>query len=408
MNRLVSKEEFDVVCIGGGPGSAFAAMEILKSHNSVGIFEEHKEIGRPVNCAGLISLSGFQKLKIKVPNECIQNKVRGSIFFSPSGNQFEVKRKETQAYVIDRAKFDKYLMDIVEDLNGKIYLNTKVKSLVKKKSKAVGIVVQNNQKLCDIKSKVIIDGEGVRAKFIKEMGLVPSRRETLIPAIQYEMKNVQLDENLVQIYIGRKIAPGFFAYIIPTSNNTARIAIGSKIGKPKDYINYFIKKHPIASKILGQGKIYERGGGLIMIGGPIRKTYAPGFLGIGDSVGHVKATTGGGVVFGGLCAKIAGKVAGEALAEDDFSANFLKKYQSEWQERYLRELRLMRLLRGILNAMPDRVIDELFLALSNQGIPELIEGIGDMDMQGALIRKILFSPKILKIASAILTGIFIH
>ncbi len=405
---MVSKEEYDVACIGGGPASAFAAIEILKNHNSVGIFEEHKEIGKPVNCAGLISLSGFQKLKIKVPNECIQNIVRGSVFFSPSGYKFEVKRKESQAYVIDRAKFDKYMMEIVEDMDGKVYLDTKVRSIVKERSQAVGLVVQNSQNIREINSNLVIDGEGVRAKFIKEMELVPSRRETLIPAVQYEMKNVQFDEDLVQIYIGRKVAPGFFAYVIPTSDNTARVAIGSKIGKPKDYINYFIKKHPIASKILKEGIVYQRGGGLIMIGGPIKKTYAPAFLGIGDSVGQVKATTGGGVVFGGLCAKIAGKIAVEALARDDYSATFLKKYQTEWQERYLRELRLMKLLRGILNAMPDRVIDELFLAISNQGIPELIEEMGDMDMQGALIRKILFSPKIFRIATAILTGFFIH
>ncbi|MHA1425986.1 MAG: geranylgeranyl reductase family protein [Candidatus Helarchaeota archaeon] len=403
--ELVEKDEVDVACIGGGPASAFAAIEILKAGKLVEIFEEHGEIGRPVSCAGLISLNGFNKLKIKVPNDCIQNRVRGSIFFSPSGYQFEVKRKETQAYVIDRAKFDKYLIDIVEKFNGIVHLNAKVISLIKEKSQYVGITIQERQMLRNISSKLIIDGEGVRAKFVESAGLKASRYENLIPAIQYEMRNVQIDKDFVEIYLGRKIAPGFFAYIIPTSEDTVRVAVGSRVGKPQKYIQYFIKKHPIASRKLKKGIIYKRGGGLIIIGGPVKKTYAPGFLGIGDAVGQVKATTGGGVVFGGLCAKIAGRIAVEALKQDDFSANFLKKYQKEWQQQYLRDLRLMKLLRSLLNAMPDKILDELFLTLSDQKIPKLIEDIGDMDMQGPLIRKVLFSPWILKIIVSLLWGI---
>ena len=91
----------DIACIGGGPASAFAALEILKKGKNVEIFEEHKEIGVPTHCAGLISVSGFHKLGIKVPEECIQHRVKGSIFYSPSGYSLKVKRGRDQAYVID-------------------------------------------------------------------------------------------------------------------------------------------------------------------------------------------------------------------------------------------------------------------------------------------------------------------
>ncbi|MHA1650774.1 MAG: geranylgeranyl reductase family protein [Candidatus Helarchaeota archaeon] len=398
----------DVACIGGGPASAFAAIEILKSGGFVEIFEEHKEIGVPINCAGLISVNGFKRLGIKVPDDCIQHKVKGSRFYSPSGFSFEVKRKEIQALVIDRAKFDKFMMYNVEKLDGIVHLNAKVVSIIKQNLQAVGLKVKKENKEIGVKTKIIIDGEGVQAKFIRAMGLIPSRQDTLVPAIQYEMKDVSIDEDYVEIYLGRKIAPGFFAYIIPTSGNTARVAVGSKFGKPKYYIDYFIKKHPIASKKLRNGIVFKKGGGLIMIGGPIKKTYAPGFLGVGDSVGQVKATTGGGVVFGGLCAKIAGKVAIEALERNDFSEDFLKKYQKEWHHLYLRELQLMKFLRNLLNSLPDKILDELIRAVSNQGISTLIEEIGDMDMQGALIKKVLFSSKILRIGISILSGILIH
>ena len=399
----------DVACIGGGPASAFAAMEILKSGKfSVEIFEEHEEIGVPVNCAGLISVSGFKKLKIKVPKDSIQHKVKGSIFYSPAGHRFEVSRKKVQAYVIDRAKFDKFLISKVEEMDGKVHLDAKVTSILKKDKQAIGLMVNEHNNQVKVKSKIIIDGEGVRTKFIQEMRLKPTYRGSLVPVLQYDLKNVDVNEEFVQIYLGRRIAPGFFGYIIPISDNEARVAVGSKFGKPADYLRYFIFKHPIASSKLKNGTIYKKGGGFVHLGAPIKKTYAAGFMGVGDSVGQVKATTGGGVVFGGLCAKVAGKIALEAIERDEFSEKSLKKYQTEWQKLYLRELRLMRLLRSILDSVPDKFLDEVFVAISRQGIPELIEEIGDMDMQGALIKRVLLSPRILNIGLSVLSGIFLH
>ena len=402
------QDNIDITCIGGGPASAFAALEALKSKKSVTIFEEHKEIGIPINCAGLISVNGFKKLKVKLPEECIQFKVRGSNFYSPSGYQFKVKRKDIQAYVIDRGIFDKFLIQKVKDLGGIVHLNSKVEALIKNKSQVVGLKVNQNNESVKIPSKITINGEGVRSKFLKDVNLKPSRKDTIVPAIQYEMKNVRLNSDFVDIYMGRKVAPGFFAYIIPTSDNTVRVAVGSRYGKPINYIKYFIKKHPIASKKLKNGVVFKKGGGHIMIGGPINKTYAPGYLGVGDCVGQVKATTGGGVVFGGLCAKIAGKVAVKAINNNDLSENKLKEYQDLWTKHYLRELQLMKLVRFTLNSLPDKLIDELFISINKQGISNLMEQVGDMDMQGELIKKVVFGPKILNIIASVLLGIFIH
>ncbi|MHA1263772.1 MAG: geranylgeranyl reductase family protein [Candidatus Helarchaeota archaeon] len=403
------EKETDVACIGGGPASAFAALEILKSKKyNVDIFEEHSEIGKPVNCAGLVSIDGFNKLKIRVPQECIEYQVKGSNFYSPAGYMFKVRRPRVQALVIDRDKFDKYLMDQVQEKGGKIHLKHKVISIERGEKNRNTLQIKKERKMQEIRTKIIIDGEGVKEKFISMMGLSPTKKRYLIPALQYDMKNVEIDDQNVEIYIGRKVAPGFFAYIIPTSENTGRVAVGSRFGRVIDYLNYFINKHPIASKKLKKGTIYKKGGGFIHIGGPIKKTYTTGFLGVGDAVGQVKATTGGGVVFGGLCAKIAGQIALNALENEDYSEKFLKQYQIEWHRQYLRELKLMKLVRAILNALPDKIIDELFLSLSRQNVPELIEEIGDMDMQGTLIKELLFSPRIFQIGLGILTGLFLH
>ena len=68
-------------------------------------------------------------------------------------------------------------------------------------------------------------------------------------------------------------------------------------------------------------------GGFVPASGPINRTFTDGFLVVGDAAGQTKATTGGGFNIGGYCALIAGKVASDSIEKDDYSKNFLKRYQ---------------------------------------------------------------------------------
>ena len=45
----------DVLIVGGGPAGAAVAKGLSKNGFSVIIVEEHREIGRPVQCSGLVS-----------------------------------------------------------------------------------------------------------------------------------------------------------------------------------------------------------------------------------------------------------------------------------------------------------------------------------------------------------------
>ena len=83
-----------------------------------------------------------------------------------------------------------------------------------------------------------------------------------------------------------------------------------------------MSKHPVASKQLSGAKITQIGYHAITLGGPIEKAYANGFLAIGDCASQVKPTTGGGVIFGLTCAKIAAETANEALQKGDVSSDF--------------------------------------------------------------------------------------
>ena len=116
--------------------------------------------------------------------------------------------------------------------------------------------------------------------------------------------------------------------------------------------------------------------------GPISKTYSNGFLSVGDAASQVKATTGGGVVFGITCAKIAGHVASDAVKSKNFSEDFLSSYQAQWKQALSFELKTMLRLRKMLNSLSDKKTDKLISLCKKLGIDNVLEKVGDVDFQG--------------------------
>ena len=142
----------------------------------------------------------------------------------------------------------------------------------------------------------------------------------IMRGIQTEIQRVDdVDKNMVEVYLGRNVAPNFFAWIIPRKDGTAKIGLATSKGDPRMYLQKFMKKHPIASKKLQNNTVTHLSLHPIPLNGPISKTYFHGFLAVGDAASQVKPTTGGGVIFGLTCAKIAGEVACEAVMNNNFS-----------------------------------------------------------------------------------------
>ena len=91
--------------IGGGPIGLHCAALLAEEGFETSVFEEHSNIGRPVQCAGLVSSTGIEELGIELGNSVV-NEVKGAKIFSPGGESLEIKKNKTVAYVIVRFLFD--------------------------------------------------------------------------------------------------------------------------------------------------------------------------------------------------------------------------------------------------------------------------------------------------------------
>ena len=67
--------EAQLLVVGAGPAGSLAAEQAAKNGCKVLVLEQRATIGSPDHCAGLISVSGLEKLGItNLPDEVIQNK----------------------------------------------------------------------------------------------------------------------------------------------------------------------------------------------------------------------------------------------------------------------------------------------------------------------------------------------
>lgn len=380
----------DIVVVGGGPCGSYAAYTAAKQGAKVLVCEEHETIGAPKHCAGHLNISSLKRLGIKVPQAAIENSIRGAVFCSPSGKQFVLRCRSPVTYAVDRELFDKHIAELAIDAGAEYRFKSRVKSLVLDSGAVKGVVLKDNER---VEADVVIDAEGCSSKLVKNAGLSGLAGSMLVKGAQAEVDHIEGTEaDMVEVYFGTNIAPGFFAWIIPRKDGSAKVGLATETGDPKKCLQHFMDKHPVASRKLQKSRTLYSSFHPIPLAGPIPKTYSSGFMAVGDAASQVKPTTGGGVIFGLTCAKVAGEVACEAVQMQDFSDTFLSCYQSRWKRLAGFELDAMLQMRRMLNSLPDRRIDGLFSLCSRLGVDGVLEKVGDLDFQGKTVVNMLRYP----------------
>ncbi|MCX8169846.1 MAG: NAD(P)/FAD-dependent oxidoreductase, partial [Candidatus Methanomethyliaceae archaeon] len=315
----------EILVVGGGPSGLTAAREAALIGAKVTLIEEDREIGKPDHCAGLISISGLRNI---LPNyeDVVINRIRKVRIFSPMGREYEISLREYKAVVVDRGKLDLKLMEMAERAGVKIITNTPYNP--------------------SLKYDIMINAEGVKARICRRFGLeIPKS----LPAIQFDLELSDFERDAVEIYTG-SIAPGFFAWLVPRYDHV-RVGLASE-ENPKRLLMNFIEKR-------FKAKILRTLWGKVVIGGPVNKAFKEKVVSIGDAGGFTKPTTGGGIVFGCLIAKMAGKMA--ALGK-------LSDFDREWKRIYLKEFRRMLLAARIFRNMNYKELERVLEEINNSGL----------------------------------------
>lgn len=385
--------EYDTIIIGGGPVGGKVASEIAKENFKVLIIEEHRNIGKPIQCAGLIAPRVFD-LVCNSAKKSIQNDIKGARFHSPKNNILSISSKETKAFVIDREVFDKEIVNSAIKNNVELILNSKFLSAEIVNGK-VEVKFRKDDEVKIATTKILIGADGVNSKVRRIFNL--SQPKELLLGFQAEVKNLKLEEDKVDVFFGRKISPNFFVWAIP-HGEFARV--GLCIIKGEGYPYYYFKK--FMKNFLPNAKIISFNAGKIPLGYS-QRTFSENVMIIGDAACQIKPTSAGGIYFGILSAKYCAETTIKALKENNFSSSFLSDYQRKWQKDIGEEIKKGMIFRKLFCKLNDDDIEEIYKILNKENIIKIIEEYGDIDYPFDLTFKILRNaPQLLKYIKFIL------
>lgn len=369
-----SYEYFDVCIVGASIAGNYLSFLLSKSNLKIAVLEEHKEVGLPFQCAGIIS----QKLSqlIELPKGLILNRVKTAKIVSPLRNFIRLKGNELP-YIVDRVGLDRLYYDKNKGNNNiNYYLGEKYKSfkyLIDNDKKYV-IVESSKRK---IQCKLLVGCDGPLSLVGKQVKV----KNSVLYATQIRIK-ANFDEDEAAMYFDPQWKE-LFGWIVPEGNQVFRIGIATAKQVKKSFKCYLEE-----IKVNIDNKIGQQGG--IIPYGIMNRVAFDNMLLLGDSAGQVKATTGGGIIMLLTAAKHASKCVNLCFKNDTFSKKFIKKYyEKPCSQTIGRELKLHYIIRLILEKFTAKDFEVFFKIIKENKVERIISFYGDMDFPKTLVAKLL-------------------
>jgi geranylgeranyl reductase family protein len=358
------------VIVGAGIVGCFLANELAKKGVKPLVIEEHREIGLPFKCGGLVSDRIIEIAKF--PKEIILHPANKAILNFPDGSRIEISGRE-KAFVIDRVALDKFFYQEASAGGANFLLGEKFLDFWR-----IGedIVVKTNKR--KLRTNLLIGADGATSSIRKKLGIDYSLLQGL--QVRVELKH---DWKVVELFFDKEISSSF-GWIIPETSLVARIGVMGK-KNPRRKLELFLKQ-------IGAGKVIDTQAGLIPICYP-KRTCWDNILLVGDAAGQTKATTGGGIVTGIICARVASDAIVKVWEANNFSGRFLlENYETRWKMKIGKHLKVCYMLAKVLEKMENSDLVELAKLIRRPEIIGAIRAKGDMDFYATLFNQLLKSP----------------
>jgi digeranylgeranylglycerophospholipid reductase len=329
--------------VGAGPAGSFTAYLLAKSGKDVVIFEEHEKVGSPVQCTGIVtgSINKFFDLpKSVIANRCAKVRV--------VSNKQDIVA-ETDEIVMYRNKFDEFVANKAIDAGVKILTNHQFIGLNNQNS--IKIKNKNNGEIKNIETELIIGADGPSSSVAKSAGL--SSNPKFYIGMQAKVKH-KSSLDAFETYFGQDF-PNFFGWVVPESEETVRIGLGS-FSNTKDLFYRFLEK------VTGKKDIICWESGIIPVYNPKKIIQKDNVFLIGDAAAQVKATTGGGI--------IPSLKAAQTLCDCIVNK---KDYNKEFRKRSGRELLLHLKIRDTLDKFSDKDYDFLLNLMSQKKVKKILK-----------------------------------
>ncbi|HRR66593.1 MAG TPA: NAD(P)/FAD-dependent oxidoreductase [Methanomassiliicoccales archaeon] len=376
----------DVLVVGGGPTGCLAAAA-MAAELEVTVVEEHPRIGEPVQCAGLVTP---RVVEMASAPDAVLNRIDGAYVHFPGGRTLELQGNEVKAVVVDRGALDRRCASLAERAGAEVWTGAKC-GAVERTGDGIRACFDGE----DMECRALLAADGYRSGTARALGLGPTRE--MVRGVEMDLDVRAEDQRKVRVFLGRAVAPGFFAWAIPCG---AMIRVGLCVsegnGPPSAYLRPLL-----ATLGLSEAERVRAYSGAIPLG-HIARTYADRALVAGDAAGMAKPISGGGLFTGMTAGRLAAETFLEAFRGNDLTARTLSSYEGRWKAAFGSELRNSYLVRRAFVRMSDRELDRVGAQLDTERAKEVL-ATGDIDFPTALAPGLLRAcPSLMALAPGLL------
>ena len=369
-------EYYDVVIIGAGPVGGYLGWSMRKLGHSVLIIEEHSEIGRPFQCAGLVNPGAMERVPME---DTVLTPIWGARINSPNGTTVDIGSPErVRTWSVCRKKFDEGVVRLAVESGANIILNSKPTNIVIEDNFAE-LSVDVNGAVMQVRCALVCGCDGAHSWVRREMKM--GRPKEMMIGYQVEVTGYNGSEGQLDMFTGNDIAPGFFAWAIPSGEST-RIGMWSRAdllsGKSCEMLVDNLMNSSIWKSRFEHCNIIGRFGGPVP-SGLLKYPLGERVALFGDASGACKPTTGGGIGTGFdqvdlLAPKLSAYMKNDTLGKENMKA-LVKNL-----EPLRKKLNRARALRdAFLTEASDEELERVFRVWSRPEVTKIINESGEID-----------------------------
>jgi len=356
-------EKVDVIIVGGGLAGLSCAYELADSGMTVIVLERGDFSGSKNVTGGRIYVSPIRNylpdLWKEAPLERHVTKEFITLLGESNSTTLELysdrfNREPYPSYTILRAKFDRWLADLVTEKGVFVIPQKSVNDLIKDGEKIIGVKTQDEE----IGSDCVVASDGILSFLAEKAGLrKPFQPQhfalgfkeviALDPKAIEDRFRLGENEGAAQLFVGtltKGIMGGGFLY-----TNQESLSLGIVVGihslnqrEPREEIYKFLdefKERPEIKSLIRGGEVVEYSAHLISEGGlhTKPKVYGNGILVTGDAagLGLNMLVTVRGMEYAMVSGVLAGRTIKVAKEKNDFSASSLAYYEKLLNESFI-------------------------------------------------------------------------
>lgn len=357
----------DVAVVGAGTAGLIVARDLARMQVPVTVYDQKERLGHPAAASGIVSIRGLDSLGIDY-RKAITNTLYGADIHA-GREVLSVRSERPVAQVLDRQTLNGICHDECVASGGNVVKGKRI----------------DDERIDEMHGRsVIVGADGAVSSVARHFGMGPAGRCVMTYKAEYSA--AVEDTGKVEMFFDNGVTPGFFGWTCPKGAGVLEVSVGIGPGRgnSKEAFDRFAGT-PYIRSMLKDSRLLSAHASLIPIQGARRIVdEANEVLLVGDAAGQVKASTGGGIVFGGSAAMLA---AG-AIAAHIRGGSPLGWYEKAYRKGYGLDTRLHGAIRGAYSSLGGAGMGIAIRTFNALGLDAFLSRHGDMDRPSAMLRRL--------------------